>query len=292
MSAIRISYGLMLSFSTRPDHAVAQAVHAESLGFDSVWLGEHFVRPAALTSDYLYSTTRQPLSAREDCSDPIAVASAIAASTSRLHIGTSIYLFPLRHPLVAARSAATLQVLSKNRFLLGVAAGWAKEEYDALNIPFHERGSRLDEGIEVFRKALAGGDFEHHGKHYDFASLSVVNSQRPTPVLIGGASEAALRRAARVGDGWISPPGIKPEECITVRAQLEKMRCEFGVDKRPFAFYVRTPDANAEEIQRYAEAGVTNITVGGRQVFDPADPLDKKLLSIEATAGRLGISAA
>lgn len=286
----RVSHGLMLSFSTNPRDAVAQSILAESLGFDSVWLGEHFVRPAVLKSKYLYGATRAPLSAREDCSDPIAVAAAIAASTSRIRIGTSIYLFPLRHPLVAARSAATLQVLSGDRFLLGVAGGWAKEEYDALGIPFEQRGARMDEGLEVFRKALSGGDLDHHGKYYSFKSVSVVNTDRSTPVLIGGASEPALRRAARLGDGWIAPPDMSLGECATAKARIDDMRREFGTEQRPFTVYVRVPDANPEDIQRYADVGLTHVTVGGRQVFDPADPLDQKLLSLERTAKRLGLS--
>lgn len=291
MSANRITYGLTLSFSTSPDEAVAQAIRAEQLGFDSVWLGEHFARPAVMASEYPYAATRRPLSSREDCSDPIAVAAAIAASTSRLLIGTGIYLFPLRHPLVTARSAATLQVISKNRFLLGVAAGWAKEEYDALDIPFKQRGSRLDEGIEVFRKALAGGDFEHHGKHYNFDTLSVVNSARTTPIIIGGASEPALRRAAHLGDGWLSPPGMTVEECAAFRTQIDSMRREHGVESRPFTIYVRAPEAQADEARRFADAGMANVIVGGRQVSESSDPLEKKLASLEKAAERLGVIA-
>lgn len=290
MATNGLRYGLTLSFSTRPDDAVAQAVCAERLGFHSVWLGEHFITPAVLGSKYPYPSANAPLSAREDCFDTIAVAAAIAASTSRLRIATGIYLFPLRHPLVAARSAATLQVLSGKRFMLGVAGGWAKEEYDALGVPFEQRGERLDEGLQVFRKALAGGEFEHRGKHFSFDRLSVVNSAIEMPVIIGGASAPALRRAARLGDGWLTTPGTSVEECIALKGQLEAMRRNYGVAERLFDIYVRAPAVTPNDVEHYVKAGLTNIVVGGRHVINPSDPLDVKLASLAKAAKQLRIS--
>lgn len=283
-------YGLTISFSTPPAEAVAQAVCAERLGFHSVWIGEHFLRPAVLASRYPYSASNAPLSSRENCHDSMAIAAAIAASTSRLRIATGIYLFPLQHPLVAARSASTLQSLSGGRFMLGVAAGWAKEEYEAMGLAFEARGQRMDEGLLVFRKALAGGDFEHHGAHFDLAPMSLVTEPVQVPVIIGGSSAPALRRAARFGDGWLTTPGLSVGECVDMQSRLRSMRSEFGVGGHEFRIHVRAPSATRADIQRYLDAGLDSIIVGGRQVMNPADPLDRKLASLEAIAAGLGLS--
>ena len=289
MCATSPELGLTISFSTPPSEAVAQAVCAERLGFKSVWIGEHYLRPVFLESRYPYSSSNAPLSARESCHDSMAIAAAIAASTSRLRIATGIYLFPLQHPLVVARSASTIQSLSGGRFILGAAAGWAKEEYEALGIPFEARGRRMDEGLTVFRKALAGGDFEHQGSHYSLKAMSLLTAPMPVPIVIGGSSEPALRRAARFGDGWLTTPGLSVDECVAMQTRLLAMRQDFGVVGGEFRTYVRAPSASPADIRRYLGAGLNSIIVGGRQVMNPADPLDRKLASLEAIAFGLGL---
>lgn len=285
-----VKYGLQISFTHRPDEIVKQAVRAEQLGFDSIWLGEHFFRPGSLESVYPY-TPHQPLKTGEECPDSMVVAGAIAASTSRIMITTAIYLLPLRHPLIAARAITTAQGLSGNRLRIGVGVGWAKEEYDALGVPFNERGSRLNESIEVLRKALAGGEFEHHGKHYDFGRLTIANNAVPLPLLVGGSTEPVFKRAARVGDGWAGTPDLTLQDCITRRAQIEALRREYGTAEKPFSYYMRMPSATPELVAQYAEAGFTNITVGGGQVVKWTDPLERKLSFIEEVAQRLGVRA-
>lgn len=286
----RPAFGLTISFSTPPLEAVAQAICAERLGFDSVWIGEHYLRPALLESKYPYSSSNAPLSSRESCHDSIAIAAAIAASTTRLRIATGIYLFPLQHPLAVARSASTIQALSGGRFILGAAAGWAKEEYEALGIPFDERGRRMDEGLAVFRKALAGGDFEHQGPYFPLKAMSLLTGPVKVPVVIGGSSEPALRRAARFGDGWLTTPGLSVDECVAMQSRLYAMRRDFGVVDREFRTYVRAPSASPGDVRRYLDAGLNSIIVGGRQVMNPGDSLDRKLASLEAIASGLDLA--
>lgn len=286
---LRVKYGLQISFAHRPDEVVAQAVLAEQLGFDGVWMGEHFFRPAVLDPAYPYKQ-HQPLRSGEECFDSMVIAGAVAASTRRLTISTAVYLLPLRHPLAAARSIATAQILCGGRLRVGLGIGWAHEEYEGLGIPYRERGSRLDEGIDILRKALAGGSFEHHGRHFSFDALSIVNQPVRVPILLGGASEPALRRAARVGDGWATPPyNLSFDDCVSRRLRLETLRREYGTDQRPFAHYVRVPNATRELVAQYAEAGFTNLTVGGGQVVKWTDPLERKLAFIEETARALGV---
>ncbi|MBM3346986.1 MAG: TIGR03619 family F420-dependent LLM class oxidoreductase [Betaproteobacteria bacterium] len=283
-----VRFGLQISFTHQPLEIVAQAQLAERLGFDSIWLGEHFFRPAQLDSQYPY-TPHQPLKTGEECPDSMVIAGALAMQTRRVRITTAIYLLPLRHPLQAARAIATAQALSGNRLRIGVGVGWAREEYDAFGIPFNERGARLDEGIDVLKKALAGGEFEHHGRFYDFARLTIVNKPVPMPLLVGGSTPPIFKRAARVGDAWAGTPDLTLEQCIEKRALIEGLRKEYGTAGRPFSYFMRMPKATPELVAQYAEAGFTSITVGGGQVVKWTDPLDRKLAFIEDIARQLEI---
>jgi probable F420-dependent oxidoreductase len=289
MTSPHVKYGLQISFAHRPDEVVAQAVRAEQLGFDGVWIGEHFFRPAELDPAYPYKA-HQPLRSGEECFDSMIVAGAIASATSTLNISTAVYLLPLRHPLVAARSIATTQILSNGRLRVGVGLGWAHEEYEGLEIPYKQRGSRLDEGMEIVSKALAGGPFDHSGRHFKFKALSIVNHPVKVPLLAGGAAEPALRRAARLADGWATPPyNMTFDDCVSHRSHLEGLRLEYGTTNRRFDYYVRLPNATPELVRKYAEAGFTNLTVGGGQVVKWPDPLERKIAFIEETARQLGI---
>lgn len=283
-----VKFGLQISFTHQPREIVAQAQLAEKLGFDSIWLGEHFFRPAQLDSQYPY-TPHQPLKTGEECPDSMVIAGALAMMTQRIRITTAIYLLPLRHPLQAARAIATAQALSGDRLRIGVGVGWAREEYEAFGIPFEERGARLDEGIDVLRKALAGGEFEHHGRFYDFARLTIVNKPVPLPLLVGGSTPPIFRRAARVGNAWAGTPDLTLEQCIEKRALIEDLRKEYGTASKPFSYFMRMPKATPQLVAEYAEAGFTNITVGGGQVVKWTDPLDKKLAFIEDIARQLEI---
>jgi len=283
-----VKFGLQISFTHQPREIVAQAQLAEKLGFDSIWLGEHFFRPAQLDSQYPY-TPHQPLKTGEECPDSMVIAGALAMMTQRIRITTAIYLLPLRHPLQAARAIATAQALSGDRLRIGVGVGWAREEYAAFGIPFEERGARLDEGIDVLRKALAGGEFEHHGRFYDFARLTIVNKPVPLPLLVGGSTPPIFRRAARVGDAWAGTPDLTLEQCIEKRTLIEALRQEYGTANKPFSYFMRMPKATPHLVAQYAEAGFTNITVGGGQVVKWTDPLDKKLAFIEDIARQLEI---
>lgn len=285
-----VKFGIQISFTHRPDEIIAQAVRAEEAGFSSLWLGEHIFTPVNLESIYPY-TKHRPLQTQEECSDSMITAGAIANATRRIEITSGIYLLPLRHPLMAARAMTTLHRLANGRVKFGLGAGWAKEEYDALGIPFAERGSRLNEGIEVLRKAFAGGQFEHHGRHYDFDPLIVLNQPLPLTLLVGGSTDAALKRAAKYADGWCATPDLTLEQCMQKRDLLEAMRNEFGRANAPFTVHVRMPQATSELVARYADAGFTSITIGGGQVVKWADPLERKTAYITEIARTLKIGS-
>ncbi len=179
------------------------AVRAEALGFDSVWASDH-----VFNVSYVYERI-----GHRPYYDPLTILSYIAAVTSRIGLGTSVLVLPYHHPMRLAKAAATLDVLSGGRVQLGVGVGVIAEELNAMGSLYEERGARTDEAIAIMQ-ALWTQDFpEHAGKVYQFSGMAFAPKpvQKPhVPILIGGVSRAAIRRAARVGNGW-HPTAMAPE---------------------------------------------------------------------------------
>ncbi len=208
---------------------------AEELGFYGLMGGDHAVYPETIAPDYPYSENGlPPMRPEDEYPDQWVSIAAMAAVTRRIRLTTGVYVLPARNPHEVARATATLAILSGGRFVLGVGIGWMKEEFEIYGVDFHRRGKRTDEMIEVLRKLWRGGMVEHHGEHFDFprVQLSPVPAE-PPPIYIGGASEAALRRAARLGDGWIGA-GNTPAEVPGLMARLDGWREEAGRGQLPF----------------------------------------------------------
>ncbi|MGW1724974.1 TIGR03619 family F420-dependent LLM class oxidoreductase [Streptomyces sp. NPDC002306] len=214
--------------------------------------------------------------------DPVATLAFLAAATTRVRLLSHVAIVGLRHPLLTAKQYATLDHLSGGRLVLGVGAGHVREEFEALGVDFGRRGVVLDEVVDALRAALGPDEFPvHHGKLYDFEGLG----QRPrpaqerVPVWVGGSSDAAVRRAALKGDGWL--PQGDPRDRLPGRIErIERLRAEAGIEE-PFVvgaitepLYVgepawdvgrRTltgrPDALAESLRAYREMGVDQIQV-------------------------------
>ena len=217
------------------DQLLALAPFAEELGFHGLMSGDHAVYPESIFPGYPYSDNGlPPMRPDDEYPDQTAIFAAMAAVTSRLRFTCGVYVLPLRNPHEVARAGATLSVLSDNRFVLGVGVGWMKEEFDIYGIDFRQRGKRTDEMIQVLRSLWSGGMVEHHGEHFDFprVQLSPAPATQP-PIYIGGASEIALRRAARLGDGFIGA-GTTPGEVEPLLAKLTSLRREYGREQRPF----------------------------------------------------------
>ena len=205
---MRIGVTLPNVHETLADSRTIETVarRADELGFDSVWCNDHLAIPKAKRAGtepaYTASYGEQR---RQHVYEPLITLAYLAAVTSRVLLGTSVYLLPLRNPLVAAKQVASLDQLSRGRLVLGVGVGWLEGEFAALGVPFRERGSRTDEAIAVL-KALCGQErAEFHGRYHRFTGVEFFPKpvQRPHPPLwIGGRSDAAIRRAARAGDGW------------------------------------------------------------------------------------------
>ncbi len=184
--------------------AAQLAESAEKAGFDSLWTVEHIVYPEGYQSDYPYAPNgKMPGSGQNPIPDPLVWLSFCAAVTSSIRLCTGISLLPERHPLVFAKEAATLDVLSGGRLTLGVGIGWLREEFEALDVPWPRRGARTEEYVEVMRQVWAADDVSFEGEFVSFSRVS--SNPKPLagriPVHFGGHSEAAARRAGRFGDG-------------------------------------------------------------------------------------------
>ena len=167
---------------------------AEDEGFESAWVGDHIVWPRTIESQYPFASA-PPVDPTAGYLESLTMLSVVAGATSRLRLGVGTLVLPLRHPLVVAKTVATLDVLSQGRVELAVGAGWMKEEFELTGQDFHNRGARMDEMLEVIAGLNRGGMFEYHGKFYDFepVQMSPVPTE-PVPVYIGGHSKPALRR--------------------------------------------------------------------------------------------------
>ncbi|MFW0887988.1 UNVERIFIED_CONTAM: TIGR03619 family F420-dependent LLM class oxidoreductase [Pseudomonas sp. JL1] len=198
------------------------AVRAETHGFASVWTSEHLVNLAyvrARIGDRPYF-------------HPLAMLSAIASRTQRIALGTSVLVLPFHHPLDVAKYIATLDQLSGGRVILGVGVGNVREEFDVLGIPWEKRGALTDEALDIMRAVWTQEAAEHVGQKWRFSEVHTSPkpfAERQLPIWIGGMSDAALSRVARVGDGW-HPTGLTPEELRTQLAQLRLATQAVGRD--------------------------------------------------------------
>lgn len=248
-----------LSF-TEIDQLVEVAKICEEVGFHGVFLSDHVVYPEKFEPRYPYAEDGRPIfDAATPWPDPWVAIAAMATATERLHFTTAVYIAPLRHPLEVAKSVGVASILSQGRVALGAAVGWMKEEFEILGEDFHSRGRRFDEAIEVWRKAWAGGVFEHHGAHYDIPRVAMSPApEAQIPIYVGGASPKALRRAAR-NDGWIST-GNDPAEVPAILDALSSHRREQGRSDDGFeTILALTTPPDFDAWRRFEDRGVTGM---------------------------------
>ena len=192
------------------DGVVEMAVAAEQAGIESLWTVEHVIWPSSYDSEYPYSPTgKMPGDKTSPIPDPLVWLSFAAAHTTTLRLGTGIVILPERNPLVFAKEVATLDRLSKGRLQLGIGVGWLEEEFDALGISWARRGARTDEYVHAMRALWASDDASYDGEFVSFENVS--SNPKPdtgsVPIVIGGHSVAAAKRAGRLGDGFFPGKG-------------------------------------------------------------------------------------
>jgi probable F420-dependent oxidoreductase len=233
-----------------PDSIRRAAVQAEELGFDDVWVSEHIIVP----KDEAYPPT-------PNFWDPVLTLTWAAAVTSRVRLGTSVLVLPLRHPLPLAKELATLQNLSGGRLILGAGVGWLEAEFDALGVPFKERGRRMDEGIAMMRAVWSDDPVTFESK-WIAAKIDRMVAQpqpiHPIPIWIGGSSDAAIGRALR-HDGWHGSR-VSPEQTAAVvkRLRAERPGEDFTVSVR-MVVDAGTVGGVRDTLEAYRDAGVQHV---------------------------------
>src|SRR5438105_463806 len=241
------------------------ATAAERLGFATLWAPEHVVLVEQYASKYPYSSGEFPAPTNVPIADPFTTLAYVAACTSTIRLGTGICLVPEHNPLVLAKTVATLDRLSGGRLILGAGVGWLAEEFAALGIPFERRGARTREYIEVMRQLWTEKTSSHAGEFVSFTG--VLSYPKPVaakgiPVWFGGESNAALRRVAEYGDGWIGfkvPPteaGAKIRRIEELLAANRRRRADVTLAVSPYTDPI-TPD----DLARYRDAGVEEVAL-------------------------------
>jgi len=235
---------------------------AEQVGFDGMTVSDHLVHPEKIDFKYPYSPDGHPPSFTEQTVWPEAwsFCAALAATTDHLSFVTNVYVVPLRHPIELAKATSSAAYFSGGRICLGAGAGWMKEEFELLGVDFHTRGRRFDECIEVMRKLWTGKMVEHHGEFFDFPRMQMTPvPKEPVPIYIGGTTKPALRRAARLGDGWMGP-GQTIEAALQTVKELDRLRAEYGRTNVPFHMIVPLIGPNKlDDLKRLVDAGVEGI---------------------------------
>ena len=250
---------------------------AEEAGFDSIAVPDSIAYPQHSSSKYPYNPdgTREFLE-NKPFIEPMTAIAAMGVATERIEFHTFVLKMPMRHPVVLAKEATSVAVLTDNRLILGVGSSPWPDDYEILGLPWERRGRRFDECIDIVSGLSAGGYFGYEGEFYDFPPIKLNPiPTRPIPILIGGHSDANLRRAARRCDGWMAAGG-SPEDLTGWITRIQELRRECGRDTEPFDIYATSFDSfSPDGVKRLEDLGVTH-TSGGFGRFNPygeeADP--------------------
>jgi len=275
---MRLGFSLLNNWGIEDAQAlVGLASRAEELGFDSVWVHDH-VFNVGHVFDRIGGRPYY---------EPLTLLSFVAARTQRVRLGTSVLVLPYHNPIRLAKAAATLDVLSGGRLILGVGVGAIEQEMQAMGSPFKERGAFTDEAIAVMRALWTEEDPRFDGRYSRFAGMkfSPKPLQKPSiPVVIGGVSRAAIRRAARLGDGW-QPLGLSPEALgpAIVSLRQEALACGRDVAKIPVSIAMSLaastprryalgtrPDEIVRNVQAFAGVGVDTLVISAN-TSDPGE---------------------
>lgn len=275
-----------------PDFYLPLAQAAEAAGYTSMTVADSVAYPQESDSKYPYTPDgeRGFLEDKPFIETFILIA-AMGAVTSTLRFTPFVLKLPIRPPALVAKQAGSLAALLGNRLTLGVGISPWPEDFDLMGVPFGKRGKRMDECIDVVRGLTSGGYFEYHGEFYDIAKTKMTPApSEPIPILIGGHSEPALRRAVVRGDGWLHA-GSDAEELDRLLGRLESIRQAEGKADQPFELQVISLDAyTADGVKRLEDRGITEVIVGFRLPYHygpDTEPLSDKVANLERYAERV-----
>jgi probable F420-dependent oxidoreductase len=272
-----------------PKQYVPLARTAEECGFHAYTLPDSIAYPAVSDSKYPYTPdgNREFLEDKPFI-DPFSLIPALGMVTTKLRYHTFVVKLPIRHPVLIAKQAASVAVMTDDRFSLGVGLSPWPDDFRICGVPWEGRGKRMDEMISILRGLCAGGFHEHHGEHFDIERIKICPvPSKPLPILIGGHSEAALKRAVALGDGWMHAGG-SDEELQKLLARLAEIRRDHA-PKPDFEIHVLSLAAySLDGIKRLTDLGVTDVVVGFRKGYEPDTmPLELKLGAIRRYADKI-----
>lgn len=273
-----------------PAQYLPLAVEAERAGFHSFTVPDSLCYPEVSDSKYPYTPDGQREFLRgRPFIDPFCLIAAMGAVTERLRFTTFVVKLPIRQPVLVAKQAASVAVLTGGRFAFGVGLSPWPEDYAVTGTDWKTRGARMDEMIEIVRGLTRGGFFAYEGAHYQVPSIEICPvPAAPIPILIGGHAEPALRRAARLGDGWMHAGGEAGDLARTL-ARLRTLRREAGREHEPFEVHVIALEAyTLDGVRRLEDQGVTDVIVGFRNAYEPdTQSLAQKVDALRAYADRI-----
>ncbi len=260
-----VKFGVALGALNAHFHLAATEA-AEALGYESVWLPEHLVLPVHMSRSPRAGEDHPPIPPAAPVFDAFAYLAFLAGRFPSLRLGTHVYNLGLRHPFVAARAVQTLDIVSGGRFEFGIGASWLEEEWVAAGLDFSSRGRRVDEVLAVCKRLWTEPEVAHDGEFFSFDAVAFEPKpvQRPwPPILVGGESPAALRRAALAADGWIGMAHTLESAAAQIE-RLRELRRFREVDEapdRPFQICVGGPVRSLDDVKRWEEIGVTRLVI-------------------------------
>ncbi|MGW4325167.1 TIGR03619 family F420-dependent LLM class oxidoreductase [Nocardia sp. NPDC004573] len=276
---------------TDPSYYLALAKAAEEAGYTSMAVADSVAYPKESDAKYPYT----PDGSREFLEDKpfveaFVLSAAMAAVTTTLRFTPFVLKLPIRPPVLVAKQAASVAALSGNRFGLGVGISPWPDDFEIMGVPFDKRGARMDECIDIVRGLSAGGYFEYHGQFYDIPPIKISPvPTEPLPILVGGHSKPALRRAAQRGDGWMHAGG-DGAELDRLLAELDALRAEYGT-REDFEVHVISLDGfTVDGIKRLEDKGVTDVIVGFRLPYtteQDTEPLETKIANLSRFAEKV-----
>lgn len=270
---------------TNPDYYIPLAQAAEAAGFHSITVADSIAYPADSDSKYPYTAdgNREFLDGKPFI-ETFVLSAALAAATTTLRMTPFVLKLPIRPPVLVAKQASSLARLSNNRFALGVGISPWPEDFQMMGVPFEKRGKRLDECIEIVRGLSTGEYFEYHGEFYDIPKIKLTPAPtQPLPILVGGHSDAALRRAVRLCDGWMHAGG-KGDDLDKYLARINELRSERD-NPGEFEIHAVSRDGyTTDGVKRLEEKGITDLIVGFRNSYamEPdTESLEEKIVKIK-----------
>lgn len=257
-----MKFGIALA-KVRWDRWPEIAAVAERTGYESLWVSEHMVFPTAMAGSPMHDSDHPPIPPTTPLFDTGGALCWLAGMTQTVRLGTFVYLLGIRHPFISARAFATADVISQGRVEVGIGAGWLRSEWDAIGLDPSTRGARLDESIEVCQRLWTEPTVAHDGRFWSFPEVAFEPKPAQTrmPLLVGGESTVALRRAARFGDGWIGMDADVARASQLID-QLRQAEAELRpADAPPLTITISHPNPTAAELADFEAMGVDRVIV-------------------------------